>query len=76
VGQVLGGADTGELQDVRRADGTRRQDHIAVGLGALDVIRPWAAAFEFDTNCALAVEQDAAHQRLVTTCMRFIVAPG
>jgi hypothetical protein len=36
AGQMLVGADARELQDVRRADSTRRQDHLAVGLGPLD----------------------------------------
>src|SRR5215471_5151426 len=57
---MLGCADTGELQDMRRADSTRGQDHFALGLGALDA----TAAFEFDAGRSLPVEQDAAHQRL------------
>jgi hypothetical protein len=39
---------------------TGRQDHLTVGLGALD----HTVALEFDANGALAVEQDAAHQGL------------
>jgi len=57
--QMLGCADTRELQDMPRADGTRRQDHFALSLGALDT----TAALEFDAGRSLPVEQDAAHQR-------------
>jgi hypothetical protein len=56
---MLGSADAGQLQDVQRADSTRQQDHFALGLGALDR----AAALEFNPDRALAVEQDAPHQR-------------
>jgi hypothetical protein len=50
--QMLGGATTRELQDVRRADGPGRQDDLTVDLGALDR----AAALKFDADGALAVE--------------------
>jgi hypothetical protein len=59
-GQMLAGADTRELQDVWRADGTRRQDGLPLDLSAPD----YTAAFEFNPDRALAVEQDAAHKRL------------
>jgi hypothetical protein len=65
--EMLGGAHTGELQDVRRADGTRRQDHLAAGLGALDVVRPRAATLEFDTNRSLTSNRMRRTSALVTT---------
>jgi hypothetical protein len=44
--------------------GARQQDNLAVGLGALDDMRPWAAELEFDADGRFAVEEDAAHERL------------
>jgi len=49
------------LQYVRRADCTRRQDHLTPGLGPLD-FTAGAAARELDAGCALAVEQNAMDQ--------------
>ncbi len=56
---MLGIADAGELQDVRRTDGAGRQDHLARGIDPLG----GAAARKFDAGRAAAVEQDAVHQR-------------
>ena len=56
--QMLGIADPGQLQDVRRANRARRQDDLTPRIGLLD----GAAARELDAGCALAVEQDAMHE--------------
>ena len=54
--EMLGIADTRQLQDVRRADRAGRQDHLAGRVGALEV--PRAAARELDCDGALAVEHE------------------
>src|SRR5437660_3073147 len=51
-------ADTGELQDMRRPDGARRQDHFSRGV---DPLQP-AAAGVLDADRTGAVEQDAVDQ--------------
>ena len=58
---MLGVADARQLQDVRRADGTRRQDHLTRRIGSLDRTAGTAAR-ELDTPRALAVKQDAVDQ--------------
>src|SRR5260370_5935476 len=57
---MSGIADPRQLQDVRRADGTRREDHLALGLGPFDC----TVAGELDGDRALALEHDAVHQRM------------
>ena len=44
LAEMLGIAHPGELQDVRRAHRTRRQNHLARRLGPLDAVALWAAA--------------------------------
>jgi hypothetical protein len=48
------------LQDVRRADGTRRQDDLARSIGPLYCTAATATR-EFDTGRALPVKQNAVH---------------
>jgi len=57
--QHLTVADTGELQDVRRADGAGGQDHLAVGLH----IRHLPATLVAHAHGLLAVEQYPVNQR-------------
>ncbi len=57
---MLGRPDPRQLQDVRRVDRPRRQDHLARRLGLFDD----PAAGEFDAGRTLAVEQNAMHLRL------------
>src|SRR6516225_4564469 len=53
-------ADAGELQDVRRADGAGRKDHLTRG------VHPFGCAVVGELNAyrALAVEPNAADQRV------------
>jgi len=61
---MVGVANTGKLQHVRRADRTRRQDHLAPYDDPLD---PTAARIlDRDRTCAL--EHDAVHQRIGDDC--------
>src|ERR1041384_3560379 len=62
--EMLGIADPGKLQQVRRADRASRHDDFALRQHALDSRSPGAAAREIDTDRALAVEYDAVHQRV------------
>ena len=61
--EMLGVANPRQLQDVRRADRSRRQDHLARRIGSLDRTAGTAAR-EFDARRSLAVENDAVHQRV------------
>ena len=54
--QMRGIADARQLQELRRIDGARRYDDLAVGMRRDDP----AAALVFDAGGALSVEQDAA----------------
>ena len=56
--QVFSVADTGKLQDVRRADGTGREYYLA---GRIDAFQLTIARV-LDTNRARTVEQHAPHQ--------------
>ena len=56
---MVGVADPGQLQDVRRADGAGGQNHLTRRVDPLDGL----AAPVFDADRAAAVEQHAAHQR-------------
>src|SRR5215468_12531412 len=58
--RCAGSPTPGHLQDVRRADRAARQDDFARRLGTLH----FAAALELDAGRALAVEQNAAHERI------------
>ena len=58
--EMLGIADTGNLQEVRRADCPGREDDLAGRLGPLLA----ATAGEFDPDCTFALEQHAVHQRV------------
>ena len=62
AGEMVGVADARQLQHMRRTDRTRRQDHLAGRVDALDCARRTVAG-EFDSDRALAVEQHAMHQR-------------
>jgi hypothetical protein len=57
--EVFGIADTGELQDMRRADRASRQDYLTRGFDALHA----AVAQILDTDRSHAIEPDAMHQR-------------
>ena len=59
LSQVLGIAHPRQLQDVRRADRARRQDHLAGCVSPFD----HPVARELDADRALALEQDAMRQR-------------
>ena len=63
LAEMLGIAHPRQLQDVRRTDGTRREDHLAARIGPLDRAAG-AAARKFDAGRPLAVEQNAVHQRV------------
>ncbi len=58
--EMVGIADPGQLQDMRRADRAAGQDHLGQRVDALGL----AAARELDPDRALAVEQHAMHQRV------------
>jgi hypothetical protein len=58
--QMAGVADTGELQDMRRPDGPRREDHFTRGV---DPLQP-AAPRVLDAGGAATVEQDAVDQSI------------
>ena len=60
--EMIGVADPGQLQDIRRPDGAGRQDHLARCPSLLPGI-PGAVAGELDADRAGAVEQHAMHQR-------------
>src|SRR5207237_8468118 len=76
--EVLGITDTGELQKVRRGHRAGRQDHLALSENPLNPAMPR----KIDADRALAVEHDAAHQRvrdelqIGTLQGRSQVAPG
>src|SRR5882724_2698196 len=57
--EMVGVAHTRKLQQVRRADRTRGEDHLTHRIDPLDP----AAARVFDADRAGAVEPDAVHQR-------------
>ena len=58
---MLGVADARQSQDVRRADGACRQDHLARRIDSFHRAAGTAAR-ELDTGRALAVKHDAVHQ--------------
>ena len=58
--QMVWIADAGELQDMRRADRTRGEDHLGGRVDPLDR----AAASIFDADSAFAIEQDTTDQSI------------
>ena len=60
LAEMLRVANARELQDMRRADRAGRKDHLAPGVGALDL----AAARKLDADRALALEDNAVDHRV------------
>jgi hypothetical protein len=64
-GQLGGGADSGQLQKLRRIDRAGRENHIAlrVGCRGLIALRNPISLSKFNTDGSVAPKQDPAHQR-------------
>ena len=60
VAKPLPGPDAGELEDVRRADRARAQDHLGPGVRGFDP----ALVEEFDTGAAPALDHQPLDLRL------------